>query len=131
MPTATNRTLQHPQPNLVFLTQNEVFDGFALLSIIAVHIVEEETALTLATRQQTIHMPDVISQLQQLCLRLTVALTSLGQQLQVLLRVPQRHQSRSVLNGSGDLLVSPVPVFSIRYLINHVSPFHFFTFSLL
>ena len=51
MPTATGTLLEHHQPDLVLLRQDEVSDLCRFRLVVAVHIVEEETALTFASCQ--------------------------------------------------------------------------------
>ena len=95
MPAAADRALQHHQPYLVLLRQYQLPDSLRLRCVVAVHVVEEEAALAL------------------------VAIARLGQQPQVRLRVPERHQLLAVLDGAGHLLPAPAPFVFVSYLIYH------------
>ena len=119
MPAAADRALQHHQPNLVLLRQYQLPDSLRLRCVVAVHVVEEEAALALATRQRPVGIADVVGQLQQLRLCLAVAIARLGQQPQVRLRVPERHQLLAVLDGAGHLPLAPAPLVFVSYLIYH------------
>ena len=119
VPAAAGRPLQHHQPYLVLLRQYQLLRGLRLRCVIAVHIVEEEAALALATRQRTLGIADVVGQLHQLRLRRAVALASLGQVPQVRLRVPESHQPGTGPDGAGHFSHGPVPLVFVRNLIYH------------
>ena len=111
MPTATDATLQHYQTYLLLLRENELLGGLAVLLVIAVHIVEKEAAYALTPCQGTIHLSEVIRQLQQLSLGLAVTLLGFGLTLNVHLRITQGHQLLAVLNTAGHLLLAPAVVY--------------------
>ena len=118
MITASGTLLQHHQPDLVLLREHQLPDLFRLLGIIAVHIVEEIAADALAASQLSVHISEVICQLHQLGLSLSVAVAGLCQIAEILLGVPFRHQRRAVFYGAGHFLLA-LALPRISYLIDH------------
>ena len=121
VPAAVHRSFQHHQSDLVLLPKDHLFYLLRLVLLsIAVHIVEEETSDALTSRQQPVHMADVIRQLQQLPLRLGIPLPGFRQQAKVGFRIPQRQQFLAVLHEEGKFLAPALPIVFKCYLIYHM-----------
>ena len=108
MPSAAGRAFEHHQSDLIFLAQDQFLVIRRLLLIVTVDIVEEEAADVLAACQAPIDGSRIVGQLQQMQLRLLVAIIILLQVSAVQTGIAESHQLSPVLDGAGQLMPGPV-----------------------